>query len=79
MKSLTVAPYWFTVGACKTSGHRKLRCHRNLRWRSGTYGCRKTIKLSEEPNTIKIHASAYCKSIFLNDEFCRIRRCTWKL
>ncbi|KAJ0682791.1 hypothetical protein HanPI659440_Chr16g0651301 [Helianthus annuus] len=36
MKSLTVAPYWFTVGACKTSGHRKLRCHRNLRWRSGT-------------------------------------------
>ena len=34
-ESLTVAPYWFTVGACKTSGHRKLRCHRNLRWRSG--------------------------------------------
>ncbi|KAF5782419.1 hypothetical protein HanXRQr2_Chr11g0495651 [Helianthus annuus] len=33
MKSLTVAPYWFTVGVCKTSGHRKLRCHRNLRWR----------------------------------------------
>ncbi|MFS7899431.1 hypothetical protein Hanom_Chr00s057824g01783721 [Helianthus anomalus] len=24
----------------------------------GTYGCRKTIKLSEEPNTIKTHASA---------------------
>ncbi|KAJ0824840.1 hypothetical protein HanRHA438_Chr17g0796771 [Helianthus annuus] len=33
----------------------------------------------EEPNTIKIHASAHCKSIFLNDEFCHIRRCTWKL
>ncbi|KAJ0433197.1 hypothetical protein HanIR_Chr17g0867571 [Helianthus annuus] len=52
MKSLTVAPYWFTVGACKTSGHRKLRCHRNLRWRY-TMGCRKTIKLTKEPNTIK--------------------------
>uniref|UniRef100_A0A251TLQ0 Uncharacterized protein n=1 Tax=Helianthus annuus TaxID=4232 RepID=A0A251TLQ0_HELAN len=24
----------------------------------GTFGCRKTIKLSEEPNTIKTHASA---------------------
>ncbi|MFS8014352.1 hypothetical protein Hanom_Chr15g01343541 [Helianthus anomalus] len=57
MKSLTVAPYWFTVGACKTSGHRKLRCHRNLRY---TMGCRKTIKLNEEPNTIKTHASAHC-------------------
>ncbi|KAM0062372.1 hypothetical protein Hdeb2414_s0004g00147401 [Helianthus debilis subsp. tardiflorus] len=24
------------------------------------FGCRKTIKLNEEPNTIKIHASAHC-------------------
>ncbi|MFS7923848.1 hypothetical protein Hanom_Chr03g00265691 [Helianthus anomalus] len=24
------------------------------------FGCRKTIKLIEEPNTIKIHASAHC-------------------
>ncbi|KAF5759038.1 hypothetical protein HanXRQr2_Chr16g0736371 [Helianthus annuus] len=30
-----------------------------VRMRS-TFGCRKTIKLSEEPNTIKIHASALC-------------------
>ncbi|KAJ0942118.1 hypothetical protein HanPSC8_Chr03g0088081 [Helianthus annuus] len=27
---------------------------------SGTFGCRKTVKLNEEPNTIKIHASALC-------------------
>ncbi|MFS7922401.1 hypothetical protein Hanom_Chr03g00248671 [Helianthus anomalus] len=34
----------------------------------------------KEPNTKKSHASAYCKSIFfLNDGFCHIRRCTWKL
>ncbi|MFS8033371.1 hypothetical protein Hanom_Chr17g01568801 [Helianthus anomalus] len=33
----------------------------------------------EEPNTKKTHASAYCKSIFLNDEFCHIRLCTWKI
>ncbi|MFS8028694.1 hypothetical protein Hanom_Chr16g01513421 [Helianthus anomalus] len=25
-----------------------------------TLRCRKTIKLNEEPNTIKIHASAHC-------------------
>ncbi|KAJ0509480.1 hypothetical protein HanIR_Chr11g0529331 [Helianthus annuus] len=24
------------------------------------FGCRKTIKLNEEPNTIKTHASAHC-------------------
>ncbi|MFS7916108.1 hypothetical protein Hanom_Chr02g00173241 [Helianthus anomalus] len=28
-----------------------------------TMGCRKTIKLYEEPNTIKIHASALCNVV----------------
>ncbi|KAM0065478.1 hypothetical protein Hdeb2414_s0003g00115221 [Helianthus debilis subsp. tardiflorus] len=28
-----------------------------------TMGCRKTIKLNEEPNTIKIHASALCNVV----------------
>ncbi|KAM0033080.1 hypothetical protein Hdeb2414_s0016g00482081 [Helianthus debilis subsp. tardiflorus] len=32
-------------------------------------GCRKTIKLSEEPNTIMIHASALCYAEILNNEF----------
>ncbi|MFS7945146.1 hypothetical protein Hanom_Chr06g00520711 [Helianthus anomalus] len=57
MKGLTVAPYWFTVGACNTSGHRKLRCHRNLRWRYILDAGRRS-SIIEEPNTIKIHASA---------------------
>ncbi|KAF5805959.1 hypothetical protein HanXRQr2_Chr05g0215561 [Helianthus annuus] len=29
-------------------------------------GCRRTIKLSEEPNTIKIHASAHCNVVDFN-------------
>ncbi|KAJ0809564.1 hypothetical protein HanPI659440_Chr01g0016811 [Helianthus annuus] len=33
---------------------------KSMAWMRGTFGRQKTIKLNEEPNTIKIHASALC-------------------
>ncbi|MFS7933222.1 hypothetical protein Hanom_Chr04g00377171 [Helianthus anomalus] len=44
-----------------------------------TMGCRKTIKLNEEPNTIKTHASAHCLVVNSNDESNHVCRIAYEL